>query len=252
MARIRTIKPEFWKHELLSELPESTHMLAAALINYSDDEGYFNANPKLIKAECFPLREPSVSVPESLRSLQAIGYLEFGTGNDGRRYGRIVKFDEHQRVSHPTPSKIKDCVTLWDDSGISPEDSRKIPEDSAPERKGKERNREGKGKEESEAAPQPSRSSKKIFDSLPIPPELDNPEAREALDRWENHRKQIKKPLTPEQAIAQLKQLAIRGSPSAIAMIDHTIFKGWQGLREDDSSGKPASNGRSLSEIGPQ
>ena len=55
MARIRTIKPEFWRHEDLSALPADTHMLAAALLNYADDEGYFNANPKLVEAECFPV-----------------------------------------------------------------------------------------------------------------------------------------------------------------------------------------------------
>ena len=41
MARIRTIKPDFWKHEDLSALPEITHMLAAALLNHADDEGFF-------------------------------------------------------------------------------------------------------------------------------------------------------------------------------------------------------------------
>jgi hypothetical protein len=56
MARIRTIKPEFWRHEDLSALPEATHMLAAQLLNYADDYGYFNANPALIKAEVSPLR----------------------------------------------------------------------------------------------------------------------------------------------------------------------------------------------------
>jgi hypothetical protein len=116
MARIRTIKPEFWKHEDLSALPEPTHMLAAALLNYSDDEGYFNANPGLIKAECSPLREPSVSIQESLNRLENIGYLRFGCGSDGKRYGRIVTFADHQVVNRPSPSKIKDLVADWESS----------------------------------------------------------------------------------------------------------------------------------------
>lgn len=133
MARIRTIKPEFWKHEALCELPEATHMLAAALINYADDHGYFNANPKLIAGEIYPLREPSVSIPESLRSLHAIGYIRLGTGADGRAYGHIVEFDKHQRVSHPSDSKIS-CLTItWKDSGIIPEASVKAPETFRPE-----------------------------------------------------------------------------------------------------------------------
>lgn len=127
MARIRTVKPEFWKHERLSELPEATHMLAAALLNYSDDEGYFNANPKLIQGECFPLRELSVSIPESLRLLSAEGYLRLGRGSDGKRYGHIVHFSAHQKISHPSASKIKAVETSWEDSrkppGILREDS---------------------------------------------------------------------------------------------------------------------------------
>lgn len=138
MARIRTIKPEFWKSESLSDLPEATHMLAAALINYSDDEGYFNANPKLVQSECCPLREPSVSIPESLRSLQQVGYLRFGIGDDGKRYGHIVEFLEHQKISHPTPSKIAKKTITWDNSDITPENIRSIPEDFRPEGKGKE------------------------------------------------------------------------------------------------------------------
>lgn len=149
MPRIRTIKPSFWKHEELSELPEATHMLAAALLNYADDHGYFNANPKLVRAECCPLREPSVSVPESLRSLQTIGYIRLGTGADGKRYGQIIKFDEHQKVSHATESKIALISIEWGSSREPTEDSGNSPEPLRPELKGIEGNRieeEGEGK----------------------------------------------------------------------------------------------------------
>jgi hypothetical protein len=114
MARIRTIKPEFWKHENLSALPEAVHMLAAALLNYADDEGYFNANDKLVRAECFPLREPSVSVHDGLTQLVKAGYLRLGTGADGKRYGHVVTFEQHQRINRKTPSKIKAMQIAWD------------------------------------------------------------------------------------------------------------------------------------------
>ena len=116
MGRIRTVKPEFWRNEALSGLPEVTHMLAAALLNYADDEGYFNANPKLVQAECLPLREPSVSVHTSLMQLASVGYLRLGIGRDNRKYGHIVKFLAHQRVSHPYASKIRVLDITWDDS----------------------------------------------------------------------------------------------------------------------------------------
>lgn len=114
MARIRTIKPEFWKHEGLSELPEATHMLAAALLNYADDEGYFNANPALIKAECFPLRELSRSITVGLNDLSNEGYLTLGTATNGRRYGKINQFKEHQVINKPRPSKIKELYIQWE------------------------------------------------------------------------------------------------------------------------------------------
>lgn len=119
MARIRTIKPEFWKHEELSALPEATHMLAAALLNYADDEGYFNANPKLVQAECCPLREPSVSVHDSLDDLSRVGFIHLCDGTDGKRYGHIVNFLSHQRINRPTASKIKDLL-LVSEGAVTP------------------------------------------------------------------------------------------------------------------------------------
>lgn len=160
MPRIRTVKPEFWAHEELSEFPPETHMLAAALLNYADDEGYFNANPKLVKAICCPLRDDSMSVHESLKQLANIGYIKLGTGEDGKSYGVIEKFQQHQVISRPTASKISVLCITWDDSlkthGV-------IMDDSLPERKGKEQGKEGEqGKERSPAGKLPCLASEAI------------------------------------------------------------------------------------------
>lgn len=145
MARIRTIKPEFWTHEDLSALPEATHILAAALLNHADDEGYFNANPGLIKAACSPLREPSVSIHDSLRSLLQIGFINLCTGMDGKRYGVVCKFDQHQRVNRPTPSKIKE---LWMCDEASMINHSQLSEDSPPERNREQGKEQGTGNRE--------------------------------------------------------------------------------------------------------
>ena len=115
-------------------------MLAAALLNYADDEGYFNANPGLIKADCFPLREPSVSLHDMLTMLSEIGYIELGNCPAAKRYGRIVNFLDHQRINRPTKSKIKELEIAWERSMRS---HTQISDASPPER-----NREGKGKEQ--------------------------------------------------------------------------------------------------------
>ena len=114
--RIRTVKPEFWSNEKLSECSESAHMFAAALLNYCDDEGYFNANPKLIQAALYPLREPSVSVHGMLTELSNIDYLRLGDGSDGRRYGWVVNFTDHQKINRPSQSKIKHLAEFTESS----------------------------------------------------------------------------------------------------------------------------------------
>jgi hypothetical protein len=123
MGRIRTIKPEFFQDEELSALSIETHMLAAGLLCYADDYGYFNANSGLIRAAIFPLRELSREIPEMMKSLADIEYIVLGVAADGKRYGQICKFQKHQKVSHPTPSKIEPLRINWEISGISPEDS---------------------------------------------------------------------------------------------------------------------------------
>lgn len=146
MARIRTIKPDFWKDEDLSELPEITHLFAAALLNYADDEGYFNANPKLIKAELFPLREPSLSIHGMLNELSNMGYLTLFSDGSGKFYGLINNFTKHQKINRPTVSKLSSitetCAVVTE---LSVNAHGKLTESSlSPHpRKGKE----GKGKE---------------------------------------------------------------------------------------------------------
>ncbi len=112
MARIRTIKPEFWTDEYMAEVSEAACLLAIGLLNYADDEGYFNANPKLIKAAVFPIREPSVSIPVMLRELSNHGYLSMFYTSDNRQFGLIKNFAKHQVVNKPRPSKIKEMELL--------------------------------------------------------------------------------------------------------------------------------------------
>jgi hypothetical protein len=165
MGRIRTIKPEFHSHEELSALPAETHLLAAALTNYADDEGYFNANPVLVKAGTNPLRDDRTTVEEQLEQLAKIGYLEVRKSGN-KHYGKICNFAEHQKVSHPSPSKLKSKFeSLPKSSGEAPE---KFQSDSA--LKGIEGNREqgtGKGMEASTALAVPAACGRLVC-TLPL------------------------------------------------------------------------------------
>lgn len=128
--RIRTVKPSFWKSETLAQVAKEYRLLAVALLNYADDEGYFMANEALIRGECFPFDENSKSIRGGLQELSRIGYIALGTSSDGQRLGRIPNFLEHQRIDKASPSKIKEKTIAWDDSSSPP---RTLQESSPPE-----------------------------------------------------------------------------------------------------------------------
>ncbi len=105
--RIRTVKPEFWRNDRMAAAPEHTRLLALALLNYADDEGYFDARPELVRGSLFPFEPDVKAVQRSLQELANMKYVQLFDGLDGRDYGRVIKFTDHQRISHPTKSKIK-------------------------------------------------------------------------------------------------------------------------------------------------
>jgi len=79
-----------------------------------------------------------------------------------------------------------------------------------------------------------SSSSSNKEESLALP--FGSAEFTKAWERWIKYRKEIRRPITPTMAESQLKNLASMGEKRAIAMIENTIVKGWQGLREEDTS----------------
>ncbi len=137
--RIRTIKPEFWSSETVAPLSDKSKLLAIGLLNFADDEGFFWANPVLIRAAVFPFVEDSTTIRRWLDDLSGVGYIRLGKrSDDGREVGEVVNFKIHQRIDRPKLSIIKENVT-FDDASSS--NRRAIVEQSLLEGKG----REGKG-----------------------------------------------------------------------------------------------------------
>lgn len=73
MARIRTIKPEFFKNDDLSTLSVSTRLLFIGLWTLADREGRIADRPKRIKAEIFPYDK--VDVEKGLSELSNSGFV---------------------------------------------------------------------------------------------------------------------------------------------------------------------------------
>jgi len=116
MARIRTVKPEFWQDEDLAALNPFTQLLAIGLLNHADDYGYFKAHIALVKAAVFPFSDSSLSIHGMLNDLSNITYITLFEGTDGKPYGHINSFGKHQKVNRPTPSKIAPLRQFTEDS----------------------------------------------------------------------------------------------------------------------------------------
>ena len=102
MARIRTVKPEFLRHEELQEL-ESEHLgkypmfVFMGLWSACDKQGVFPWKPKLLKLDIYPFL--GYDMGETLGILLDSGFVEkFETAN-GKSWGFVPNFEKHQRIT---------------------------------------------------------------------------------------------------------------------------------------------------------
>ena len=168
MARIRSIKPEFWGSESITNLSREARLVYIGLWCFADDEGRFRAQIGVLAGQLFPedddgrevveralaeltgaLTEDSLNphgalTEDSLRT-QSRPMVELYVGPDGHHYGQIVAWAKHQRINRPTPSSLPGP----EDRGSRPdklirEDSLRthgaLTEDSLRERKGRDIN----------------------------------------------------------------------------------------------------------------
>lgn len=99
MGRIRTIKPDLFRHEGLFELEMKSRLpirLAfTALMTVADKEGRFEWRPRRIKLDVLPWDE--IDMGEILISLQSQGFIQKYVAN-GKEYGVFPTWHRHQRV----------------------------------------------------------------------------------------------------------------------------------------------------------
>ena len=107
MARIRSIKPEFWSHPVIGKLDDASKCLALALLCLGDDEGYFYADPTLVRNFARPFDDDSSSTRRALDTLSISGWIELAEHPTHGLIGRIINFERHQVIDRKRPSKIK-------------------------------------------------------------------------------------------------------------------------------------------------
>lgn len=109
MARMRTIKPEFWPSEAIAGLSPWARLLFIGLWNFCDDGGVHPVSLVRLKNEVFPsdphTPEEMAGFLAELTRGQPNGepglVIEFA-GHDGKRYWFVRSFAEHQKIDKPT------------------------------------------------------------------------------------------------------------------------------------------------------
>jgi hypothetical protein len=98
MARIRTIKPEFFTSSDIVSLTPLSRLLYIALWCEADREGRLNWNVKTFKLRYFPAEE-NCNIQDMADELIDAGLVEIYT-IDGREYAEIPSFKLHQVINN--------------------------------------------------------------------------------------------------------------------------------------------------------
>lgn len=99
MARIRTIKPEFWSDEKLSILDPLTRLVYLGLISQADDAGRLVDGVKQLDGMLFPSTDDTCR--ESLEILARLSRILRYVAPSGQHLIQIVNW-HHQKIAHPS------------------------------------------------------------------------------------------------------------------------------------------------------
>lgn len=116
MARIRTIKPEFWTDGTIIGLPFEARLFYIGMWNHACDRGHLSDDPLGLKLKILPA-DP-VDGGDLVEKLVETGRVERVLLPGGRRYLAIPRFGDHQRVDTRWNSRCPVCAHL-DSDGLA-------------------------------------------------------------------------------------------------------------------------------------
>lgn len=102
MARIRTIKPEFWTSEQVADCSVVARLLFIGIWTFCDDHGVHPASTKRLKMEVFPSDQIGDDMIQAMiDELVAAGLLH-PYQVDGKGYWQVTGWARHQKIEKPT------------------------------------------------------------------------------------------------------------------------------------------------------
>jgi len=108
MARIRTVKPEFWESETVGCLTFGARLLFLASLNLADDEGLLRWNTSYLSSHAFMYDDIDPKTVEKWMKELEDGELVFAykAGKTNQSLGWMPNFLKHQVINRPQPSKL--------------------------------------------------------------------------------------------------------------------------------------------------
>src|SRR5690349_25113751 len=103
MARIRSIKPEFWTDEKVVSLTPLARHLFIGLWNYVDDEGRGEFSPLRLKMQILPADDADIS--GLLGEIRGEGLIQI-YDVDGKQFFHVCGFAKHQKIDKRLTSKL--------------------------------------------------------------------------------------------------------------------------------------------------
>ena len=165
MARIRSIKPEFWTSEQIAECSPNARLLFIGMWSFCDDYGVHPASYARLKMEVFPADAISTDdVRRMVAELTANGLLK-DYEVDGTRYWYVTGWDKHQKPDtktgkYPRPDGSVGQKIRRTYGDHSPNGTRQHADHSPPEKeKEKEKEKDDIGAADAAAQSKPSRKA---------------------------------------------------------------------------------------------
>ncbi|HXH77146.1 HNH endonuclease [Nocardioides sp.] len=109
MARIRSVKPEFWDDEAIGLLSRDARLLYVATWNMADDEGLLRWTASFCKASAFMYDDDLDvgAITALMGELTDAQLIRPYTGGKARQsLAWVVQFAKHQKPNRPQPSKL--------------------------------------------------------------------------------------------------------------------------------------------------
>ncbi len=106
MARIRTVKPSFFRSRAVRRLSSNdVRLLWVGLWPLADDSGRLLDEPTQLVGDLWALEMNADRIDAALTELHEAGRI-IRYDVDGERFIQITNWSDHQRIQKPTPSEI--------------------------------------------------------------------------------------------------------------------------------------------------